>query len=135
MVNEDLNDITTAPNEAVQLERLTHHIQRIRERQDEMLKGQEELRRSLAEMAAAITRLTLVEERQSVTSTAIERLSAAIEKIDERLSTSVEKIDERLRKLEAAEPIQAKTAEWVQSALWAAAAAVAMFIAGRTGLF
>jgi len=42
---------------------------------------------------------------------------------------------ERLRRLEVAEPMQAKAAEWVQSAVWAAAAAAVMFMAGKAGLF
>jgi len=47
---------------------------------------------------------------------------------------SLEKLDERLRHLELAEQTQAKTAAWVQAALWALAAAAAMFIAKRVGL-
>ena len=75
-------------------------------------------------MSEAVTRLALVEERQAAASTALERLVQTLEKVDERL-----------RRLEVAEPMQAKATEWVQSAVWAAAAAAVMFMAGKAGLF
>lgn len=117
MTNDDLHSIATERNEAARIERLTHHMLSIRESVDEM-KG------AMKEMASAITRLALVEERQAAVSTTIERLVQ-----------SLEKVDERLRRLEVSEPLQAKATEWVQSAVWAAAAAAVMFIAGKAGLF
>ena len=112
----DLHSIAKEPNDIVRIERLTHHIQRIREDQHAM-------RAAIERMSEAVTRLALVEERQAAASTAIERLVQ-----------SLEKLDERLRHLELAEQTQAKTAAWVQAALWALAAAAAMFIAKRVGL-
>lgn len=122
--HDDLHSLAPEHNEVVRIERLTHHIARIREGLDEMRKGQDELRASMKQLADALTRLTLVEERQSSTSSAIERLAG-----------SIEKVDERLRRVEVAEPMQTKAAEWVQSALWALATAAAMFMAGKAGLF
>ena len=116
MTNDDLHSIATEHNEAARIERLTHHMMIIRESVDEM-KG------AMKEMASAITRLALVEERQAAVSTTIERLVQ-----------SLEKVDERLRRLEVSEPLQAKATEWVQSAVWAAAAAAVMFIAAKAGL-
>ncbi len=115
--SDDLHSIANEPNDVIRIERITHHIQRIREDQHAM-------RAAIERMSEAVTRLALVEERQSAASTAIERLAQAIEKLDERL-----------RRLEMAEPMQTKVAEWVQSALWALAAAAAMFVAGKAGLF
>lgn len=115
--HDDLHSLASEHNEVVRIERLTHHMLRIRESVDEM-------KSVMKEMASAITRLALVEERQAATSTALERLGEALTKLDERL-----------RRLEVAEPMQAKATEWVQSALWALAAAAAMFVAGRVGLF
>lgn len=82
------------------------------------------MRAAIERMSEAVTRLALVEERQTAASTAIERIVQ-----------SQEKLDERLRRLEVAEPMQAKAAEWVQSAIWAAAAAAVVFMAGKVGLF
>lgn len=115
--SEDLQSIAREPNEVIRTERLTHHIQRIREDQHAM-------RAAIERMSEAVTRLALVEERQTAASTAIERLVQ-----------SLERLDERLRRLEVAEPMQTKAAEWVQSAVWAAAAAAVMFMAGKAGLF
>ena len=117
MTNDDLHSVAKEANDVVRIERLTHHIQLIREDQHAM-------RAAIERMSEAVTRLALVEERQAATSTAIERLVQ-----------SIERLDERLRRLEVAEPMQAKAAEWVQSALWAAAAGAVMFVAGKAGLF
>jgi hypothetical protein len=116
-MEDDLNPIAKESNEIIRVERIAHHIQRIREDQHAM-------RAAIERMSEAVTRLALVEERQTAASSAIDRLALTLEKLDERL-----------RRLEVAEPMQAKAAEWVQSALWALAAAAAMFIAGKAGLF
>ena len=123
-MKDDLDDLTHAHTDVVRIERLTHHIARIHDGLNEVRRGQDDLRASMKELADALTRLTLVEERQSSTSSAIERLAG-----------SVEKLDGRLHNLEVAQPMQAKAAEWVQSALWAAAAAAVIFVAGKAGLF
>lgn len=115
--SDDLHSIANESNEGVRVERITHHIQRIREDQHAM-------RAAIERMSEAVTRLALVEERQAAASTAIERLVQ-----------SLERLDERLRRLEVADPMQTKAAEWVQSAVWAAAAAAVVFIAGKAGLF
>ena len=93
-------------------------------RLDRMEKTQDETRATLREVATAINKLAVIEERQQVASTAIERLAA-----------EQKRVDERLRALEISEPMQAQTAEWVRSAVWAAASAAAMFAAGKLGLF
>ena len=115
--HDDLHSIANEANDVVRIERLTHHIQRIREDQHAM-------RTAIERMSEAVTRLALVEERQAAASSEIDRMARALEKLDERL-----------RHLEMAEPMQAKATEWVQSAVWAAAAAAVMFMAGKAGLF
>ncbi len=116
MMHDDLHSIASGHNEAVRIERLTNHIQRIRESQDKM-------EATLGKLADAVARLALVEDRQSATSTVIECLSEVIEKLDDRL-----------RKLEVAEPMEAKASEWVMNAVWALCAAAAMFVAAKAGL-
>lgn len=117
MIGDDLNSIAKEADDVIRIERISHHIQRIREDQHAM-------RTAIERMSEAVTRLALIEERQTAASTAIDRLVQALERFDERL-----------RRLEIAEPMQAKATEWVQAAIWAAAAATAMFIAGKVGLF
>jgi response regulator RpfG family c-di-GMP phosphodiesterase len=48
-----------------------------------------EIKSVMKELATAVTRLALVEERQAATSTAIDRMAHAIEKLDERLRAIV----------------------------------------------
>lgn len=93
-------------------------------RLDRMEKSHDETREALREMAAAITKLAVIEERQQASSTAIERLAA-----------EQKNLDERMRALEVAEPMQVQATEWVQRAVWAAASAAAMFAANKLGLF
>lgn len=115
-MKEDLDDVLNAHNDVARSERISHHIQRIRE-------DQRAMRAAIERMSEAVTRLAPVEERQAAASTAIERLVQ-----------SLEKLDERLRRLELTEQTQAKTAAWVQSALWAMAAGAAIFVAKKVGL-
>ena len=82
-----------------------------------------EVKAALRELSDAITKLALVEERQSQTSSALERAFIAIEKIETRLSM-----------LERVQPEARRAARWLDRALWAAAAAVAMFIGRKAGL-
>lgn len=92
-------------------------------RLDRMERAQDETRDTLREMAAAINKLAVIEERQHMASSAIERLAA-----------EQKRIDERLRALEISEPMQARSSEWVMSAIWAAATAAVMFVAAKAGL-
>lgn len=115
-MNENFEDVLNASNDAVRIERLAYNIERIRDGLNEVRRGQDDLRISMKQMADALVRLTLVEERQSTASTTIERL------------------EERLRKLEVSDPLQSKSSEWVMKAMWAAAAAAVMFVIAKSGL-
>ena len=116
MADDDLHSIAKEANDVVRVERITHHIQRIREDQHAM-------RAAIERMSEAVTRLALVEERQMAASSAIDRLAQTLEKLDERL-----------RRLEVAEPMQVKASERVQAAVWAAAAAAVIYVAHKVGL-
>ena len=105
MHQDDLHTIAQEHNSVVALERLTHHIARIREAQDRTEK-------SVSQIADALTRLAIVEERQSNTSGALDRLAKAIEKLDDRLNT-----------LEDAAPVQRLTSDLVGKIVWAAVGA------------
>lgn len=122
--DHDLHNIAREHESAVVIERLTHHIARVREQQQALLEEQRVMREAITRMSEAVTRLALVEERQASTSQAIERVME-----------TVEKIELRVRSLEIAEPMQAKASEWVMGAVWALCAAAAMFVAAKAGLF
>lgn len=82
-----------------------------------------EVKSALKALSEAITKLALVEERQSQTSQALERAFIAIERIENRIS-----------KLERVSADHRRFNIWVDRAIWALAAAAAMFVAKKVGL-
>lgn len=81
------------------------------------------MRDVLKELTSAITKLALIEERQSQAALAQERAFKVLEKLESRVD-----------KLEASAPINNQASTFVMRALWAAGAAAAMFVAAKTGL-
>lgn len=116
MYDPDLHDIAKESNHVVQIERLTHHIARIRE-------GQDDMKNSMQKMADAMSRLALVEERQANTGDSLKAITDTLKSLDARLRT-----------LEIAEPMQSKSAVWVERALWAAAGLGMMAVINQVGL-
>jgi methyl-accepting chemotaxis protein len=113
---DDLKAITTEHNEVVRIERLTHHISRIRE-------GMDEMKSAMKEMAQAMTRLALIEERQTNAHAAMDRMGKALDKVEERLT-----------KLEQQQPMLNKTSMWVERFILAVAFAAITFVATKAGL-
>lgn len=92
--------------------------------------GMADFRDGMKELAAAILKLALVEERQANTAQALERAFKLLEKLDQK----VDAVAERVHELEKSEPMQNKAAEWTERLLWAAASAALVFIATKAGL-
>lgn len=84
------------------------------------VKGMEQV---LQDLTKAITRLAVMEERQSNAHLAIERAFGLLTKIEERVSGVEQAVNNVTR-----------TSLWVDRGVWAAAAAGAMYIAKKTGL-
>ena len=111
-----------------------------------------EMKHGIAKMADALTKLAIVEERQTQTILAQERAFKALERVEERQRThelqcrdldkevrqliadSNEHLSIRVAELEKAEPMQAQTSKWVTAAVWGAAWLLAMFVAKQLGL-
>ena len=96
---------------------------------------------SMEKVADALTKLAVIEERQTADRAALERAFGAIQKSDERCAEAfqktvekLEKIESRIDVLESAAPITAQTNQWVSKAMWAAAAAFAMYVAKKIGI-
>lgn len=89
-----------------------------------------ELKETLREIASAVTRLALVEERQMQTNEALSRAFKQIDKLDLKLVG----LEQRMVALERMQPIQQQTSSWVMSAVWAAAGASVVFIAKKIGV-
>ena len=82
-----------------------------------------DMKTALGELSKAITKLALVEERQSRTAEALERAFKAISKIEDRLSL-----------LEQSAPKAKETSAWVDRFVLAAVVAVMGFFGTRLGL-
>lgn len=88
-----------------------------------------ELKETLRQIATAVTRLALVEERQSQTNEALSRAFKQIDKVELKLTG----IEQRLVSLERVQPQQQQTSAWVTTMLWATAGAAVMFVAKKVG--
>lgn len=82
-----------------------------------------EIKDALKSLSEAITKLALVEERQTETTRALERCFKGLEKLEERVS-----------KLERATVDASRTSQWVDKVVLAAVMLAAMFIARKVGL-
>ena len=122
------------------------------ERIDGLCVDMNEMKHGIAKMADALTKLAIVEERQTQTILAQERAFKALERVEERQRTyelvckdqdkevrqliadSNERLAARVGELEKAEPMQKQTGKWVMAAVWGAAGLLAMFVAKQLGL-
>jgi uncharacterized phage infection (PIP) family protein YhgE len=111
-----------------------------------------EMKHGITKMADALTKLAIVEERQTQTILAQERAFKALERVEERQRThelvckdqdkevrqliadSNERLATRVAELEKAEPMQEQTSTWVRAAVWGAAGLAVLLIAKQLGL-
>jgi aminoglycoside phosphotransferase (APT) family kinase protein len=89
-----------------------------------------EVKSAIKEVASALTKLALVEERQTHHAASQERAFTMLDKIERRMGEH----ERRIVELEKSEPAQTRTAEWVDRAVWAAAAAACAALAAKVGL-
>lgn len=119
------------------------------ERIDGLCDDMNEMKHGIAKMADALTKLAIVEERQTQTILAQERAFKALERVEEHQRThelvckdqdkevrqliadSNERLSIRVSELEKAEPMQAQTSKWVTAGVWGALALLASFIVPR----
>ena len=119
---------------------------------EDLAQDMNEMKHGITKMADALTKLAIVEERQTQTILAQERAFKALERVEERQHThelvckdqdkevrqiiadSNERLSGRVAELEKAEPMQEQTGKWVMAAVWGAAGLLAMFVAKQLGL-
>jgi hypothetical protein len=77
----------------------------------------------LKELTQAIVKLSTVEQRQLDMSDSLRRAFSV-----------TEKLESRLRLIELSQPESKRATAWVDRAVWALAAAAAMFLFSKTGL-
>lgn len=85
------------------VEIMAHHIKSMREDMGEM-------KQSVTKLTEAVTKLVLLEERQSNTTAELDRVAR-----------SVTKLDSRLQMLERAQPMAKQVSQWVLNAVWGGA--------------
>ena len=93
-----------------------------------------EMRDAMKDVAKAMNRLALAEERIAQVNEALGRAFKQIDGVNDRLAKLDPTVAERVLKLELAQPIAKQTHAWVQDAVWAAVVLVGMFIAKKVGL-
>lgn len=119
------------------------------ERVEGLCADMNEMKHGIAKMADALTKLAIVEERQTQTILAQERAFKALERVEERqrlhelvcrdqdkevrqlIADSNERLSVRVGELEKAEPMQAQTSKWVTAGVWGALALLASFVVPR----
>lgn len=82
-----------------------------------------EMRVAMKELASAITKLALIEERQT---------NAAV--AQERAFTVLAKLEERVSELESYVPANKRMSVWLDRATWAGMGLLAMLVLKRSGL-
>lgn len=89
-----------------------------------------EVKSTMRQLTDVVSKLALIEERQSQATQSLERTSRYIEKVESK----AEAVESRVDALERDQPMQAQTSQWVLAAVWGAAAGGAMFIAKQLGI-
>ena len=92
-------------------------------RMDTLHRDMQELKEVQKTMSEAITRLAVIEERQSNTISAQERLFKALDSLEARVDS-----------LEKEAPLQKQASQWVVAAVYGAAGLAVMFVAKTVGL-
>ena len=128
------------------------HMQVLATKIEDLAQDMNEMKHGIAKMADALTKLAIVEERQTQTILAQERAFKALERVEERqrqhelqcrdqeevlrqlIADSNERLSGRVAELEKAEPMQEQTGKWVMAAVWGAAGLLALFVAKQLGL-
>lgn len=82
-----------------------------------------EIKTTLKELSLSLTKLVLLEERQTQQFAAQERIFKVLEKLEARVSM-----------IEVVQPRNNQTSGWVEKTIWAAAVVVALFVAKKVGL-
>ena len=95
-----------------------------------MATDMDKLAESIMKISESVQRLALAEER-------IGQVIASIERLNKRLDDGSDRFSEyeaRIQKMELANVAHARSDQWVDRAVWAAVAALAMYVAKKVGL-
>lgn len=99
------------------------HIAVLAHKVDSLHADFSEMRSVLKELAEAITKLALVEERQTQLSSAMERAFTVLERLEQRVSV-----------IESEMPQARQVHTWVVRGIWVLASAAVIFVGWKVGL-
>lgn len=102
---------------------MTQDLSVLNHKFDNLTETVSEMRQNVKELTAAITKLTLIEERQLHAAEALERAFKAIESISDRLL-----------KLEQYVPANKRMSVWLDRASWGAIGILLMYVLKKSGL-
>lgn len=111
-----------------------------------------EMRASVVKMTDALIKFAVIEERQTQTILAQDRIAMTLDRLSLRLDSheksclaqekelraliadTAKDLSQRIDELEKSEPLQEQTSKWVMAAVWGAAGLAALLIAKQLGL-
>lgn len=82
-----------------------------------------DVKAAMRDVASALVKLTLLEERQAQSSEALQRAFSVLERVEARLAT-----------LEAAQPMSRLVNKWVTAGVWSACGLIGVALAHKAGL-
>ena len=105
-------------------------IEVIATKMDAMHSDMQDMKVAVRGLTDAITKLALIEERQTQAALALERAFRVIEKLEQKQADAESRIDT----LERDAPMQRQTSVWVTSAVWAAAGLACLIALKKLGM-
>lgn len=111
-----------------------------------------EMRASVVKMTDALIKFAVIEERQTQTILAQDRIAMTLDRLSLRLDShekscqlqekelraliadTAKDLSQRIDELEKSEPLQEQTSKWMMAAVWGAAGLLAMIVAKQLGL-
>lgn len=94
-----------------------------------------ETRETMREIAKALNRLALAEERISQVNDALSRAFKQIDVVSEKLNKFDTNLGDRVYKLELAQPLAKQSQSWVANAVWACVVLVGVLLTRSIKLF
>lgn len=104
--------------------------ERINSMQNDVSDLRDTMKDSMKEMAAAVTKLVQIEERQIYMNQSYDRLSAALDKMQDK----TEKVESRVDALEKEQPLTKQAVTWIYAAVWSVVGASTLFAAKFFGI-
>ena len=89
-----------------------------------------DMKDALSSLTTAITKLALIEERQSTSQQAVERAFTAIAKVE----GAIDRLTDRITQLEIKAPAADKASQWIERVSIAAVSTLAMLVLAKSGV-